>query len=449
MPRRAGYTEDRQNKTPLAVLSVLKPGNLQHIGATMKLYPETTRYRIIVFLTGLLLMSTLIYAQVGFVYEPTRRVDLPQPSGPYAIGTKVFHWVDTSREETLTSDPNDVREIMVQLWYPATDTLGAQPAPYLPELDGLRPYLSSNTVELVGSVRTNSHWDVAVSGSAVSYPVLVFSHGLGNRRSYYTITAEELASHGYVVVGIDHPLGAGSVAFPDGRVIVFDSLWGVIQPPDYSIEERFRFTDERMEIWAADASFAVDQLHVLNRSEDFRGKLDLDRVGIFGHSNGAKAAVVACMLDDRFKACVNLDGWPIHSHVEANGLDQPYMVIEDLRDVTDEELSSWGSTIERYTRNMRDFQDRKERIFAMMTSSSYQIVIRGIRHSYFSDLPTIDPTSVDPDATLLPEEALRIIHDYMLAFFDEHLGDQPSDLLHPQVMLRTYGSEQYRNQRQQ
>ncbi len=80
----------------------------------MKLYPETTRYRVIVFLTGLLLMSTLIYAQVGIGYEPTRRVDLPQPSGPYAIGTKVFHWVDTSREETLTSDPDDVREIMVQ-----------------------------------------------------------------------------------------------------------------------------------------------------------------------------------------------------------------------------------------------------------------------------------------------------------------------------------------------
>ncbi len=414
----------------------------------MKLYPETTRYRIIFFLTGLLLMSTLTYAQVGSVRETTRRIDLPQPSGPYAIGTRVFHWVDTSREETLTSDPDDVREIMVQLWYPATDAAGAQPAPYLPELDGLRPYLSNSTVELVRSVRTNSHLDVAVAGSEVGYPVLVFSHGLGERRSYYTITAEELASHGYVVVGIDHPFGAGSVAFPDGRVIVFDSLWGIIQPPDYSIEERFRFTDERMEIWAADASFALDQLHALNRGEDFEGKLDLDRVGVFGHSNGGKAAVVACMLDDRFKACVNLDGWPIHSHVEINGLTQPYMVVEDLRDVTDEELGSWSSTIERYTQNMRDLQYRKERIFAKMTSSSYQIVIRGIRHSYFVDLPAIDAASVDPDATLPPGEALRIIHDYMLAFFDEHLRGQASDLLHPQVTLRTYGSEQYRNQRQ-
>ncbi len=48
----------------------------------------------------------------------------------------------------------------------------------------------------------------------------------------------------------------------------------------------------------------------------------------------------------RFGACINLDGWPVSSFVEVNGLSLPHLLIEDFRDVTDEELQSWDGTID-------------------------------------------------------------------------------------------------------
>ena len=38
----------------------------------------------------------------------------PQPSGPYAIGTLTYHWVDGDRPEIFTTDLNARRELMVQ-----------------------------------------------------------------------------------------------------------------------------------------------------------------------------------------------------------------------------------------------------------------------------------------------------------------------------------------------
>src|SRR5689334_25405726 len=52
----------------------------------------------------------------------------PKPTGPYAIGTLTYHWVDTSRPELFSTDPNDHREVLAQVWYPAkNEPLAARP----------------------------------------------------------------------------------------------------------------------------------------------------------------------------------------------------------------------------------------------------------------------------------------------------------------------------------
>ncbi|WP_446216223.1 alpha/beta hydrolase [Micromonospora sp. IBHARD004] len=50
-------------------------------------------------------------------------------------------------------------------------------------------------------------------------PVVVFSHGAHGRRAEAIIVVQELASHGYAVVTVDHTYDAFSV-FPDGRLTV-------------------------------------------------------------------------------------------------------------------------------------------------------------------------------------------------------------------------------------
>ncbi|WP_240909054.1 hypothetical protein [Bacillus paralicheniformis] len=68
---------------------------------------------------GLYVLTFAILAISVFlsVYLPV--FDLPKPDGVYSVGTKTFHLTDRDREETLTKNPHDKRELIVQVWYPA------------------------------------------------------------------------------------------------------------------------------------------------------------------------------------------------------------------------------------------------------------------------------------------------------------------------------------------
>lgn len=368
---------------------------------------------------------------------------LPPPPGAAAVGTRVFHWTDGGRPDAWGDGD---REVMVQLWYPAADTAGAARAPYLTELEQLRPVLDAEDVAWYRSVRTNAWLGAPVAEG--SHPVLVLSHGLNSRRAHYSILAEGLASHGFVVAAIDHPHGASAVAFPDGRVVAQHPRWAEVQPPAHPIEARFRLTDERTEVWAADVGFVLDRLGALAEAGPFAGRLDLDRVGALGHSVGGKAAVVACLRDPRIDACANLDGWPMHPHVELYGLDQPFLFLEDRRDVTRAELDAWGSSLPEYARNMRDLRLRKGRLLDAMRGEAYHVVVPGIRHAYVTDLPTLIPEARDPDAAADPAEALATILAYVHAFFREHVVGEETALLNPRAVLAIHGAEQFRNPRE-
>ena len=39
------------------------------------------------------------------------QLELPAPGGPYAVGRTIFRWIDTSRQEILTDDRGDFREV--------------------------------------------------------------------------------------------------------------------------------------------------------------------------------------------------------------------------------------------------------------------------------------------------------------------------------------------------
>lgn len=88
---------------------------------------------------GLSTMALLISAALPIVIPVFR---FPRPGGPYAIGTVTYHWVDATRTEVFTADPNDRRELMVQVWYPARANRSAPRAPYVPDSATLAPGLA-------------------------------------------------------------------------------------------------------------------------------------------------------------------------------------------------------------------------------------------------------------------------------------------------------------------
>src|SRR5690349_14294070 len=142
----------------------------------------------------LLVLALSIYSQL----------ELPEPSGPYAVGRKSFTWVDASRPEVLTENPNDSRELVALVWYPAESGTGVNV--------GYFPHLSSVTDALVESgeleawqvfglrfVRSESRLDANPVKTETPFPVVIFSPGNGTNIEFYSSLASEIASQGYFV----------------------------------------------------------------------------------------------------------------------------------------------------------------------------------------------------------------------------------------------------------
>ncbi|HET7076707.1 MAG TPA: hypothetical protein VFM49_04585, partial [Chloroflexia bacterium] len=68
-----------------------------------------------------------------------RGIALPAPTGPYAVGRATFHWIDATRPEVLApaGATGGKREVIANLWYPATPAPSRPTAPYFAGLDAL------------------------------------------------------------------------------------------------------------------------------------------------------------------------------------------------------------------------------------------------------------------------------------------------------------------------
>jgi len=253
---------------------------------------------------------------------------------------------------------------------------------------------------------------------------------------------EDLASHGYVVAGIDHPYGVAIVAFPDGRV--------AIQQASTANKENQPSFEERLRVRVLDMGFVLDQIERLDAHDPegrFTGRIDLQRVGAFGHSLGGVSAVVACAGDRRFKAAINMDGGTgeLSDNLE-RGIEQPFMLLtkEASQAITkpdDKQLASWGMSREQYDAFMaRDTQRKKAIVSERVKSVAYKVTLQHASHMNFSDAPLLEGDNRRIDA----RRALRIVCDYTLAFFNQHLKNAKSSLLdgpspdYPEVTLDIY-----------
>src|SRR5690606_22282696 len=107
-------------------------------------------------------------------------------------------------------------------------------------------------------------------------PVLVYSPGDGYNALFSSSLLEEIASHGYVVVGLDHSYNALLTTLADGQVVI---------RPEEGIDESEAGFATRI----ADVEFVIDQLAQLNSSDALlQGSLNLGQMGLIGHSFGGQ-----------------------------------------------------------------------------------------------------------------------------------------------------------------
>ena len=153
--------------------------------------------------------------------------------------------------------------------------------------------------------------DAAVGDAASRYPVLVLSPS-GFPPLLFGSLAEELASQGFVVVGVNHTYETTVTVFGDGRIVPMNpaAIGGALGPQAGSHEAAFGARAAVCEGKADDLAFVADQIARLDTDSTsrFAGRLDTNRVGGIGHSFGGNAAVEWCRTDPRCCAAVNLDG---------------------------------------------------------------------------------------------------------------------------------------------
>ncbi len=369
--------------------------------------------------------------------------ELPIPTGPFPIGTIKRHLVDSSRQELQGTRIRMPRELMIQIWYPAATRSGRR-----------QPYCSQAEMPLkkkhLSLVRTHAAPGVPFAGTHDRYPVLIFSPSWLGGRIQNTVQAEYLASHGFVVVGIDHPYGTHKTLFPDGRVIT-SALGNWL---DFSSESNFqaslRSVNEQLRIRTADARFVLDTLEDWDRCDPgglLTGRLDTARAGIWGHSFGGAVAAEACHSDRRFRAGVDLDGsW--FGESSESGVEQAFLVMgSDMCPPTAAELANSSGPKHQYL----VFQDQDDRNIrrSMATHGGYFMTVRGASHMNFCDSALFSPLKRLTGAGSI--DALRagnITNEYTLAFFNHYLVGRTERILHgasplyPEVRLEMWHRRQ-------
>ena len=367
---------------------------------------------------------------VGLVrWEHTSDLTLPKPTGHFSVSRTNFFWTDDALTDDLAPTPGTKRSVFVWMWYPSTIAPNAPPAEYLPtawrtaQQGATGPLMREFLNHDLSKVHTNSTTDAPVSAEQASYPVVIMRSGGGALTTDFTTLAEDLASNGYIVVGFDVPYRTTVFVFPDGHVV---KRVGANNPETMSYESAKELANTLLPMWTSDTAFIVDQLQRLNGldpSGRFTGKINLDKLGIFGHSFGGATALQFCHNDNRCKAGIDIDGMPFGS-VIPEGAGQPFLLL--FSDHSGED-SAEGREV---TADINSVYDH-------LKSSKYIVTIRGANHFTFSDQIIVKSSYFVRPFLLInggrsapsAERGLTITRAYIRTFFDVYLKNAPAGAL--------------------
>ncbi len=353
--------------------------------------------------------------------------ELPPPTGPYAVGSILMYAKDDDRAEEWTDDPKDRREIPLFVYYPADADTRASLAEYLPyPPDKIRGRLAVERGR--GRVlTTHTYADVPLTKGSERFPVLLFSGGAGASPASYHAIIEDLVSHGYIVVGMDHTYEGGGQILGDGRLVepTIENFRPEGDPQTEEFAKASRaFYYRRVGVRAADAATVIRLLKMMDSAKrgKFSNRLDLDRIGVFGHSLGGVAAAHALMDVPQIKAGVNLDGHALGMPFdEKHTATKPFLCVEaPSQPPSDENLAKWSITREQYDADMKAMDERQAAAYRTNPTISYRVTINGAEHGSFSD-ETYPMPEKDGMTLALREKYTKATRCYLLAFFDSTL----------------------------
>ncbi|MFB9327892.1 alpha/beta hydrolase family protein [Paenibacillus aurantiacus] len=390
-------------------------------------------------------LAIMLIVTAGLLYAfPVFK--LPEPTGEFQVGTQTFHFVDPRREEIFDEASDGKRELMVQVWYPAQAGAGKY-APLIPDPPILR-YMAADyglpafTLQHLKYVSSHAYSGAEISSAQTSYPLILANPGNGSSRFLHTSQAENLASHGYIVAVIDHTYNTFATAFPDGRITTSTTNDLFSPNDDYQTSRANR--DKLGKVLTDDVAFALDQFELIQSGQmpsDLKGRIDLDHVGVFGHSIGGATAYDAS-YDPRITVGIDLDGG-LYRLRDREDLQKPFLFINsasyfeqlkrvmDNRVYTDAELNRMDSTREWEDQVTEDKKLELERMRESVDDGGQVLYIENTEHLNFTDVQFISPmfNRLGLTGKIAPERASSVINAYMLDFFDLHLKNKGGTLM--------------------
>lgn len=354
---------------------------------------------------------------------------LPSPTGKYKVGRMSIELTDQNRLEAYSTEKEDKkRELVIWIWYPAEPLTDSKRANYLPDKWSEADYVYGVKLGTTG-FECHSFENAPVASLQSIYPVIIFSQSGFSVLSYSAII-EEMASHGYVIVGINHTYDAPITVFSDGRVIpASPQFMEGVNSRAGSMEEAFQFRAAVADYKTADIQFVVDQLENINKGSGvLAGRLDVTGIGVFGHSLGGNAALEFCRKNNHCKVAINLDGanW---NEVGKVGLKKPAMIIAaehpEFSLPCDEMVTAKFFPSIEWCEEERLLITQGWQIIVDQATPGYVLTILGAKHLNFADIQFTDLPPDSPFQVVMsaakPELIWRITCDYLLAMFDTYL----------------------------
>jgi predicted dienelactone hydrolase len=355
---------------------------------------------------------------------------LPSPTGDFHVGRLSLDLIDPNRQELYSDDPDDRRELVLWVWYPASSDSAAKRAEYLPpEWTPVTEFLG---LDVAGS-RAHAVADAPLADERASYPVLILSPS-GFPPLLLAAIAEELASSGYVVVGVNHTYETAVTVFTDGRTVPMNpaALGGALGPQVGPHEPVFRQRATVCRYKAADLRSVADHLELLqpNPTGLSRERLDLTRLGALGHSFGGNAALEWCRADPRCRAAANLDG-AIWTEIGSMGLQRPALQL--LAQHPEFALSSAQALEAGMTTDAAWYEAEKALTFGGWRTihdrgrPAVTVQIAGATHMSFMDVAFLPLRDESPVKGILaatsidPGRMWRITCDMLQGFFAQYL----------------------------
>ena len=391
---------------------------------------------LILIATSILFLPKLLSSSPKINIALHEELILPKLNGQFKVGKTAFYMVDKDRP--ALPGLTDPREWVVTVFYPAEPAANTMPGPYAEEAlnTAYTDYsLTRDSAGALDHIHSNAYWNAAADRSAGKFPILLFSPGGGEQPLFYSSLLEQISSFGYIVVAVPEPFDTPVIPLPDGRILTStqmtewcsqNELCQKAMKGDKAAEQELSsvMKDDR----AQDMIFTLSGLEKINRENpDLAGVLDLEKVGVFGHSFGGASSVRLAQLDDRIKAVAVLDS-DIFLAIQKDSrpLTQPVLF-----------LTTANIDVDASGRKEIDQLNALSNAYLSQSSSYYYLNLAGTTHqSIQSDAMFLAPyISIGGESVTLnasdttPARITLVISTYVLAFFDQHLKEVDQTLL--------------------